>query len=139
MTKIVKGNIAIIHQKTPKGILFLIVKNIPSGNITFAGGAKGDNETDEIAIRRELQEELNFSSTEKQIQKTNLKISFTFNQAKKERAGMRAHYNVFTIQVDSSSIQPNPNEISEYWWLPKEEAKRRLTFPEEGAVLDNLF
>ena len=89
MSNIAEGSIAIIHHETDKGKYFLIVKNIPSGNITFPGGGKKDNENNLESLLRELREELNFTPNNNQVIDTGKYISFTFNKTKKERAGMQ--------------------------------------------------
>ena len=139
MKNIVEGSIAIIYKDTSDGKKFLVVKNIPSGNYTFPGGAKEDHEDNLESLLRELKEELNFEPNINVVIDTKKYVQFIFNKAKKERTGKQAKYKVFTVKIDQNTIKVNANEIAEQLWLSKDEAKKKITFTDEGIILDKLF
>jgi len=134
--KIFLGSIGLIYRKKDGQLEFLVVENTKTKNITFVAGAKEENDNLLIdTVKREIKEELGWSTEKMKFEPTEVKHEFIFGPNKKERAGHPGSYQVFLI--DSTNTE-NKNsfteELKNIKWLSKNQVMDALTFPDLKEV-----
>lgn len=93
-------------------------------------GGVEENESEEVALRREIFEEIGLRDVE--IGKKIYEYSYTFRFIKHNVSS-------FLVKVDSSKkLRLNPKEIQSFTWVPKIKALRMLKWNDEKIALSFL-
>lgn len=121
---IIHGAIAVIYRDSPRGRLYLVTRNVFSGNYTFPGGASEPGEDLLSTVKRELFEEINITPNDDEIEELPLTNSFVFSMKNSNRYKLPAQYKVFLIRTENEKIEPNTEQVAEVRWLPYSEARQ---------------
>lgn len=123
------GAIILFYKKTADELLFLVIKNAKTGNITFIGGAKEEDDRSlEQCAQREIEEELGLKPNEYELNPTGAKHEFVFGPNKPERAGHKGSYVIFSADASALGEIRSTDELMEVRWLSEKEASESLSF-----------
>jgi len=125
-TKVRKGIVLIIENEDDKYLLLRHKKNDLWG---FVSGGIEEGESSTKTAVREAQEESGLELKEENIQDTGEKITFVSSRGPGEQQA-------FTTKIDSSPINIDGNEISEFGWFSYDEV---ITNLEPKPPLVELF
>lgn len=124
------GAIVIFYKKEGDETRYLVVENAKSGNITFLSGAQEGGESLLETAQREVNEELGLDASAYSLHPTEIYQNFIFDENKKERAGAKGSYRVFTGDLSHlDEIKPT-KELKQVWWKTANEILAALTFPD---------
>lgn len=139
--KVYYGAITVFYKKENGEVLYLIVKNTKTGNVSFVSGAKEGFEDDlKQTAQRENLEELGINSDDYKLQEIDVKQEFVFGPNKPERAGCKSRYQVFIADLSNYDSEISYTEELEWIkWLPKKEAFEQLTFPDIKEVFEKTI
>jgi 8-oxo-dGTP pyrophosphatase MutT (NUDIX family) len=140
--KTIEGAMTIFYRNVKGQLLFLVVENTKTGNISFVSGA--DEEIDEASLKktaqREITEELGLTPDSYRLTPTDARYDFVFNSKKTERAGKKASYQVCLSDVtDLKDEIGHTTELKSAKWMTKEEVISSLTFPELKDVFEKAI
>lgn len=112
-----------------KPLLFALIYNQKTGNITFPGGARENNEdSSEKTLARELMEETGLKENEYKARKLPLIHEFTYGPRKKERTGTEAVQHIYLVETKKRQLIPIDKDAKFRGWHTKEEFLNLLTF-----------
>jgi 8-oxo-dGTP pyrophosphatase MutT (NUDIX family) len=124
-----KTAVAIIRRKSQPD-KFLVVKNL-LGYLDLPGGGVKRNETSEVAVKRELKEELNIQENDilSNIHLGNGDIDVGYGVM------ARNHASFFLIEIRDETVLKGNWEIVAQLWLSREEAATKLSHPATREML----
>jgi NADH pyrophosphatase NudC (nudix superfamily) len=130
--KVFHGAITIFYKRTNQDLLFLVVENSKTGNLSFVSGAKADvDQSIEDSARRENLEELGLSFNQYELRGIDVKHEFMFGPKKKERAGHKGEYQVFVSDLTNADFEiSHTKELKSAKWMTEKEVLDSLTFPD---------
>ena len=137
-----RGVITIFYKKVDDKLLFLVIENTKTENVSFVSGAEED--ADELSLektaQREAEEELGLSPDSYQLEPTTINHEFVFNSKKAERAGKKASYQIYLADITNTNNEiGHTGELKSAKWMTKEEALDSLTFPELKELFEKAI
>lgn len=128
MKKEYNGVVGIVFRRE-KTLIFALIDNQKTGNITFPAGGREENEsTSEKTLARELLEETGLRESEYKAKKLPFIHEFTYGPRKKERTGTKAVQHIYLVETDKKEIIPLDEDAKFRGWHTKEEVLDLLTF-----------
>ncbi len=135
--KVFRGAMTLFYKRVNGKLLFLVIKNAQTGNITFVAGAEEDSDTSpELNARREVEEELGLAPEQYELQPTTVKHEFVFGPNKASRAGHKGSYQVFLADVSNVDEIGHTDELKEIHWMTKDEVRSDVSFPDLVEVFE---
>ena len=137
--KIYEGAITIFYKKMNQELLFLVVKNSKTENISFVSGAKENFDENVIkSAQRENKEELDLDPEQYTLEKVEVKHEFIFDEKKKERAGKRGSYQVFVSDLTNADFDIKyTEELKSVKWMTEKDVLDSLSFLDLKEVFLN--
>ena len=118
-----------------KPLLFALVHNQNTGNITFPGGARENNEdSSKKTLARELLEETGLREDNYKASKIPFIHEFTYGPRKKGRTGIKAVQHVYLVETNKKEIIPLHKDAKFHGWHTKEEVLKLLTFDDSKDI-----
>lgn len=133
------GAIVIFFKRVSGEILYLVVENSKSGNITFVSGAQEGNESLLETAKREVEEELGIGSGLYTLAETDVWHNFIFDEHKKDRAGAKGSYQAFVGGLTGMENITPTKELKRIWWKTESEVLSLLSFPDLAEVFKNVL
>lgn len=134
MNKNYNGVVGILFTRE-KPLLFALVHNQKTGNITFpCGGRENNEDSSKKTLVRELLEETGLREDEYKTRKLPFIHEFIYGPRKKERIGVKAAQHIYLVETSKKELIPLDNDAKFYGWHTKEEVLNLLTFDDSKEI-----
>jgi 8-oxo-dGTP pyrophosphatase MutT (NUDIX family) len=122
---------AVVYQKSPNGLQFVIIRQIIGNHYGFPKGHVEANESEEMTAVREVYEETGLKV--KIVSSKKVEISYT------PRLGVFKRVVYFLAEAVTKKIVAQFDEIAEAFWVSKNDVLNMLTFENDRYVFEQLL
>lgn len=137
--KIYLGVVIVLYQKIGGENLYVVVEN-QTGKITFPAGAQEDYDNTLLdTARREAKEELGLNPEDYRLISSNVSYEFIFGPQKKERAGAKGIYTIFTGEINPDIKVMPTSELKSIKLLKARAALEAVSFADLKEAVANIL